>query len=102
MRKHLYREIQVLDAKTSPKELIIESLTNFIWGLTGNSIVVFMAKGIDAAVFLNFLLYYGVISYIINRTNYQTRFGKFIFLPITAALGAFTGYKLAQFVSSGI
>jgi len=44
MRKHLQREINVMDTKTSPSELIIESITNFIWGFAGNSIVVFMAK----------------------------------------------------------
>lgn len=100
MRKHLHREIYVMDAKTSPLELIIESITNFIWGFAGNSIVVFMAKGIDAAVFINFLVYYGIISYILNRSSYRTKFGRFLFLPLTTAFGAFAGYKFAQVLSS--
>jgi hypothetical protein len=50
-------------------------------------------------VFLNFILYYILISYIVNRDKYQTRLGRFVILPGSAALGAFTGYKVAQYVS---
>lgn len=100
MRKHLRREFYVMDAKTSTSELIVESITNFVWGFAGNSIVVFMAKGLDAAVFINFLVYYGIISYILNRTSYKSNFGRFIFLPLTTAMGAFSGYKFAQFLSA--
>lgn len=99
MKKHFNKEISVMDAKTSPLELFVESITNFSWGFAGNSIVVFMAKGIDSAVFINFLAYYGIISYILNRTSYTTKFGKFLFLPLTTALGAFSGYKFAQYLS---
>lgn len=100
MKRHFNRQISVMDAKTSPSELIIESVTNFAWGFAGNSIVVFMAKGIDSAVFINFLAYYGIISYVLNRTSYKTNFGRFLFLPLTTSLGAFSGYKFAQYLSS--
>ena len=102
MKKYFQKEIKVMDAKTSPSELIIESITNFIWGFSGNSIVVFMAKGIDVAVLINFIVYYAIISYILNRSSYRTKFGRFLFLPLTTAFGAFAGYKFAQFLSSVI
>ena len=93
------KEIKVADTKTSVNELIRETLINFSWGFFGNSIVVFMAKEIDLAVLINFFLYYILISYIVNRAKYISNFGKFVVLPGSAALGAFTGYKVAQFVS---
>jgi hypothetical protein len=58
-----------------------------------------MAKGIDFMVFMNFIFYYILISYIVNRDKYQTRLGKFIILPGSAAIGAYTGYKMAQYIS---
>jgi len=95
----LNKKINIYGAITTPKELIIETLINFMWGFMGNSIVVFMSKEIDVMVFLNFIFYYMLISYIVNRDKYQTRLGKFIILPGSAALGAYTGYKIAQHIS---
>jgi hypothetical protein len=92
-------EINIYGAITSPFELIRETLINFMWGFMGNSIVIFMSKGIDIMVLLNFIFYYILISYIVNRDKYQTKLGKFIILPGSAALGAYTGYKVAQYIS---
>jgi hypothetical protein len=92
----LNREINVLDAITTPNELMRETLINFIWGFLGNSIVVFVSKEMDMLVLINYILYYILISYIVNRKKYDTVLGKFIVLPGSAAFGAFTGYKLAQ------
>ena len=96
----LNNEVDIFGAITTPFELIKETLINFCWGFMGNSIVIFMSKEIDALVFLNFLMYYMLISYIVNREKYKTRLGKFIILPGSATLGAFCGYKTAQFLSS--
>lgn len=101
MRNNIFtREIDIVGAKTSIKELLTETMVNFSWGFFGNSIVVFMAKEIDIAVLINFFLYYILISIIVNRAKYTTRLGKFIILPGSAALGAFTGYKVAQIIST--
>jgi hypothetical protein len=103
MRNNLFtREIKVADAKTSIWELFRETLINFSWGFFGNSIVVFMSKEIDLAVLINFFLYYMLISYIVNRAKYESIFGKFVILPGSAALGAYTGYKVAQLISQVI
>ena len=95
----LKNELNIYGAITTPLELITETLINFSWGFFGNSIVVFMAKEIDLAVLINFFLYYMLISYIVNRAKYESIFGKFVILPGSAALGAYTGYKVAQLIS---
>lgn len=89
-----------MDAKTTPLEILQETIINFFYGFAGNSIVVFMAKEVDVAVFINFIMYYTFLSFIVNRDRYQTYFGKFVILPGAAALGAFTGYKVALWLSS--
>lgn len=86
----------MLDAITTPNELLRETLINFMWGFLGNSIVVFVSKELDLLVLLNYIVYYILISYIVNRKKYDTILGKFIVLPGSAAAGAFTGYKVAQ------
>jgi hypothetical protein len=96
----LTQSIDIFGAITTPLELIKETFINFSWGFMGNSIVVFMSKEVDSLVFLNFLLYYMLISYIVNREKYKTKLGRFIILPGSASLGAFTGYKVAQIVSN--
>jgi hypothetical protein len=58
-----------------------------------------MSKEIDLAVLINFFLYYILISIIVNRAKYESNLGKFVVLPGSAALGAFTGYKVAQIIS---
>jgi hypothetical protein len=62
--------------------------------------VVFASKGLDFLVLFNYIVYYILISYIVNRKKYETMLGKFIVLPGSAAIGAFTGYKLAQVISN--
>ena len=95
----LDKEISVLDALTTPGELLRETLINFMWGFLGNSIVVFVSKELDFLVLVNYIVYYILISYIVNRKKYDTILGKFIVLPGSAAAGAFTGYKLAQIIT---
>jgi hypothetical protein len=99
-KSSLNREINVLDAITTPNELLRETLINFIWGFLGNSIVVFVSKELDFLVLINYILYYILISYIVNRKKYDTILGKFIVLPGSAAAGAFTGYKVAQMLTT--
>ena len=90
------RKFVLGDATISSNELVRESSINFLWGLIGNSIVVFMAREIDFAVAVNFVMYYLLMSYIVNREKYKTRVGKFVIMPVFASMGAFIGYKFAQ------
>ena len=48
------KEINIVGAKTSFIELTRETLVNYFWGFIGNSLVIFMSRGIDSAVFFNF------------------------------------------------
>lgn len=77
-----------------------ETLINFVWGFLGNSIVVFVSKELDFLVLINYIVYYILISYIVNRKKYDTILGKLIVLPGSAAAGAFTGYKVAQMLTT--
>lgn len=95
----LTKQIDIVGAITSPLELIRETLINFMWGFVGNSIVLFISKELDVLVFINFIIYYTLLSYIVNRVKYTTRLGKFIILPGSASLGAYSGYKFAQWIS---
>lgn len=100
MKNNLDRQINVMGASTTPIELIKEFFINYFYGFAGNSITVFVMQQMDVAVFINFILFYLFLSFIVNRARYETYLGKFIILPGAAALGAFSGYKLALLASS--
>jgi hypothetical protein len=100
MKKDLLnQEVNIYGAITTPAELMRETIVNFLWGFVGNSIVLFISKEMDIMVFINFIIYYSLMSYIVNRKKYETRLGRFIILPGSASLGAFAGYKVAQWIS---
>ena len=40
-----------------------------------------------------------LISFILNRAKYETNLGKFIVLPFAAALGAYSGYTFAKWLT---
>lgn len=94
------RKMVILDATTNPYELLTAFLENFLYGAVANSITVFIAERKDIAVFTNFLLYYLLLSVIINREKYNTKLGKYFIFPGAATLGAFAGYKLAQLIGN--
>ena len=87
---------------TSRSELRMAVLENFVYGLLGSILVVFIATGMDIAVLIGYMLYYFYVGKVINRPKYVTSLGKFIMFPIPAALGAFIGYKLSYLLSSFI
>ena len=93
-------EAKVLDVSHKDYEDKIFELENqlSLSGFLGNSIVVFVAKELDFLVLINYILYYVLISYIVNRKKYDTILGKFIVLPGSAAGGAFAGYKLSYYL----
>jgi hypothetical protein len=87
--------------RETPKREIIEAIIeNTTYGLLGSIIVVFIANRIDIAVLIGYMTYYFFVGKVINRPKYVTSLGKFIIFPVPTALGAFTGYKLAQWIST--
>ena len=86
--------------ETPKREISAAIIENFTYGLIGSVIVVFISNKIDIAVLISYLAYYIFVGRVVNRPKYVTSLGKFIVFPVSAAMGAFTGYKLAQLVSS--
>jgi len=80
---------------TPKKELTSAILDNFIFGLLGAVLVVFIAERVDILVLLGYMIYYFFLGRVVNRPKYVTSLGKFIVFPVPTALGAFIGYKLA-------
>lgn len=68
---------------------------NFLFGLLGATLVVFIATRTDIAVLIGYIIYYFYMGKIVNRPKYVTDLGKLIVFPIPSALGAFSGYKLS-------
>lgn len=91
MRKE-YRE-------TSGYEIRMAILENLTYGFLGSIIMVFISNKVDVAVLMGYLVYYFYVGKVINRPKYVTSLGKFIVFPIPTALGAFTGYKSAGYLS---
>ena len=86
--------------ETKPKEIRIAVLENFIYGLLGSILVVFITQRMDLMVLIGYMTYYFYVGKVINRPKYVTSLGKFIVFPVPTALGAFTGYKLAYLLST--
>lgn len=96
----MIRKLKEEHKNVTRKEVIINIISNFIYGLLGSTIVVSITLGYDIAVLTAYMAYYFYLGIVINRPKYVTYLGKFIVFPIPAALGAFTGYKLAPLVIS--
>lgn len=86
--------------ETPTREIVEAIIENTIYGFLGSIIVVFIANQIDIAVLIGYMTYYFFVGKVINRPKYATSLGKFIIFPVPTALGAFTGYKLAQWIST--
>lgn len=94
------KKIQKEYRETSRREIIEAIIENAIYGFLGSIIVVFIANRIDIAVLIGYMAYYFFVGKVINRPKYVTSLGKFIVFPVPTALGAFIGYKLAQYLSN--
>ena len=93
------QKIQKEFRETPRKELSSAVVDNFIFGLLGAVLVVFIAERIDVLVLLGYMVYYFFLGRVVSRPKYVTSLGKFIIFPVPTALGAFTGYKLAYYLT---
>jgi len=94
------KKIQKEFRETPSNELTSAVRDNFIFGLLGAILVVFIAERVDILVLLGYMIYYFFLGRVVNRPKYVTSLGKFIVFPVPTALGAFIGYKLAYILSS--
>lgn len=96
------KSIKVYDAETTLKELAMEFLINFIYAFAANIMVPFIVLKSDIGIFVSFLLYAYMLSYILNRDKYESKLGRYILMPLPYTLGAFTaikvGYILAKLI----
>ena len=93
------KKIQKEFLETPKTELTSAILDNFIFGLLGAVLVVFIAERVDILVLLGYMIYYFFLGRVVNRPKYVTSLGKFIVFPVPTALGAFLGYKLAYYLT---
>lgn len=94
------KKIQKEFRETPSNELTSAVIDNFVFGLLGAILVVFIAERVDILVLLGYMIYYFFLGRVVNRPKYVTSLGKFIVFPVPTALGAFIGYKLAYILSS--
>ena len=88
------KQIKVYDAQTTLKEMVIESIINFIYAFAANVMVPFIVLKLDVGILLSFGLYYFMLSYILNRDKYESKLGRYILMPIPCILGAYVAIKL--------
>ena len=93
------KKIQEEYREPSHPELVSAVFDNFIFGLLGAILVVFIAERVDILVLLGYMIYYFFLGRVVNRPKYVTSLGKFIIFPVPTALGAFAGYKLAYYLT---
>lgn len=93
------KKIQEEYRETPTNELTTAVLDNFIFGLLGAILVVFIAERVDILVLLGYMIYYFFLGRVVNRPKYVTSLGKFIIFPVPTAVGAFVGYKLAYYLT---
>ena len=89
------KKIQKEYRETPNAELVSAVVDNFLFGLLGAILIVFIAERVDILVLMGYMVYYFFLGRVVNRPKYVTSLGKFIVFPVPTALGAFGGYKLA-------
>ena len=87
------KQIKVYDAETSFKEISFEFLVNFLYAYIANVTTPFIVQRYDLGVLFGFFIYYYFLSYILNRDKYESKFGRYVLLPVPCILGAFLSYK---------
>jgi hypothetical protein len=92
------KEIKIYDADTTLKELVFEFCVNFFYAYVANVTTPFIVQKYDMGVFVGFFIYYYFLSYILNRDKYESKFGRYILLPVPCVLGAFASYKTGYLI----
>lgn len=94
------KQLLIYDAETSLNEIIKEFIINFIYAFAANVMMPFIILKSDVGILLSFGLYYFMLSYILNRDKYESKFGRYILMPVPCILGAFTAIKLGYIIAN--
>lgn len=92
------KEVKIFDAETTIKELVVEFIINFFYAFAANVSTPFIVQRVDGGVLISFVLYYLFLSYILNRDRYESKFGRYIMMPIPCAIGAYLSYKVGYWI----
>lgn len=92
--------IRIYDAKTSVRELVKEFIINFLYAFVANIMTPFIILKYDIGIFIAFLMYSFMLSYILNRDKYESKLGRYVMLPIPYALGGFTAIKFGYIIAN--
>lgn len=99
MKNHLHKEIKLLDADTTPLEVIQHSLVNFIYGLFSGLAISAVSLGNPTIIFVSYYLLKQVEGKILNRNKYTTKLGKNYIFPIPSTLGFLLGWKISTLIT---
>jgi len=94
------KQIKVYDAETTPKELALEFVINFTYAFVANIMTPFIVLKFDIGIFIAFLMYAYMLSYILNRDKYESKLGRYIMMPLPYTFGAFTAIKLGYVIAN--
>lgn len=86
--------LQIYDAQITRKELIFELIINMLYGFFANLMIPFIALKNDLGTLIAFTGYYYFLTYILNRAKYESKFARYVMLPIPCIIGAFLSYKV--------
>lgn len=95
MKGWLFKERNLIDAKTSVWEVAQHAMVNFMYGLFSGLVITAVSSNQDVLIVLS---YYGlkqVEGKILNRNKYTTKLGKNYIFPIPSLVGFMLGYNLS-------
>lgn len=92
------KSIKIYDAQITIKELIFDFVINFLYAFAANLMVPFIVVKHDFGIFISFFLYYYLLSYILNRDKYESKFGRYIMLPVPCIFGAYFAIKIGYVI----
>lgn len=88
------KEVTIFGINTTKKQIWNALWQNFLYGFLGGALPSAVSSHNDYAVGISVVLFYTVLSLILNREPYKTRLGRFIIFPVATSLGFFLSYKL--------
>lgn len=81
-----------------PKSVRRAFFQNYLYGFTGILVPVAVWMESVSALSIALIVYYSVLSTVINREKYNTNLGKYFYFPFPAMLGGVSGFLVGSYV----
>lgn len=91
-------ELVIFDAETNLKEVMKEFALNFCYAFFANISTPLIILKNDVGILLSFLSYYFFLSHVLNRKANNSKFNRYVMMPIPCVIGAFTAYKVGYLI----